>query len=115
PLATGAEPLRSLLKANGVAITPGAEPLPKRSSEAGALFQREFRGLVWGLARRWDRAKKERRAELLLRANDPVPHMGLSLALMWQGRMEEALKEAETAVALDPRRAGALFQKGLTL
>jgi len=115
PLATGADPLRALLKAHAVSLTPTTAPLPKRSSEAGARFQREFRALVWGLARRWDRAEAERRAELLLGPNDPLAHMGLSLALMWQGRAEEALKETEAVLALDPKRAGALFQKGLTL
>lgn len=100
PLATGVEPLRALLKTQEISLTPTAEPLPKRSSEAGALFQREFRGLAWGLARRWDRAETERRAELLLRPSDPTAHLGLALALTGQGRLEAALKEAETAVAL---------------
>jgi tetratricopeptide (TPR) repeat protein len=115
PLATGVDPLRALLQAHQIPLTPTAAPLPKRGSEAGALFQREFRALAWGLARRWDRAETERRAELLLSPNDPLAHMGLSLALMWEGRLDQALKETEAALALDPKRASALFQKGLTL
>lgn len=115
PLATGAEPLRAMLASQSIALTPSTEPLPKRDTAAGALFQREFRALAWGLARKWDRAEKERRAELLLHPNDPVAHSGLSLALMWQGQLDEALKEADTATTLDPKRAGLLFQKGITL
>jgi tetratricopeptide (TPR) repeat protein len=115
PLATGVEPLRGLLQAHDVSLTPPAEPLTPRSSQAGALFQRQFRAMVWALARRWDRVETERRAELLLTPDDPIAHMGLALALMWEGHPEDALKETETAMALDPQRASAVFQKGLTL
>ncbi len=115
PLATGVEPLRALLKAHGVSPTPSGTPLPKPDPEAGSLFQREFRALVWGLGRRWDQVETERRMLVSRRAADPVAHLGLSLALMWQGKLPEALQEAETAVTLDPKRAGALFQQGLVL
>jgi tetratricopeptide (TPR) repeat protein len=115
PLATGAEPLRALLKAHGIPLTPGAALLPPRPAAAESLFQREFRALVWSSARKWDRAETERRAELLLRPNNAIAHLGLGLALIGQERLDEALKEAETAVSLDATRPGALFQKGLTL
>jgi tetratricopeptide (TPR) repeat protein len=115
PLATGVEPLRALLKAHGVAPTPSGATLPEPDPEAGSLFQREFRALVWGLARRWDRVETERRALVSRRASDPVARLGLSLALLWQGKLPEALQEAETAVSLDPKRAGALYQQGLVL
>jgi tetratricopeptide (TPR) repeat protein len=115
PLATGAEPLRTLLKANGVSQGPGAEPLPARPAHADALFQREFRALVWGMARQWDEVETERRAELLLRPGNPIAYMGLSLALLGQNRLEEALKAADTALELDPKRPGALFQKAMIL
>lgn len=114
PLATGVDPLRALLTAHAIPLTPAAGPLPQRSSEAGALFQRQFRAMVWSMARRWDRAEAERRAELLLSPNDPLAHMGLALAQMGQGRLDDALAETEKAIALDPKRASALFQKGLT-
>jgi tetratricopeptide (TPR) repeat protein len=115
PLATGVEPLRALLKSRSVAITPTADALPTRAAEAPALFQREFRGLVWGSGRRWDRAETERRAEVLLRPNNAIAHLGLSQVLLGQGRLEEALKEVETAITLDTTRAGSFFQKGLIL
>src|SRR5438128_9329485 len=89
-------------------------PLSPRK-DANELFQREFRALAWSLARRWDRVEGERRAELLLRPDEPIAHLGLSVALVQQGRLEEALKEAETARALDPKRTGAFFQQGLVL
>jgi tetratricopeptide (TPR) repeat protein len=109
------EALRALLKANNVPLAPGPEPQPERPAHADAHFQREFKALVWGMARKWERVETERRAALLLRPVNPVTHLGLSLAFMGQGRLEEALQEAETALALDPKRAGAHFQKGLVL
>ncbi len=115
PLATGTEPLRSLLKTQSVPLAPAGEPLPARPADAGERFQREFRAMVWGMARRWERAETERRAELALRPNDPIAHLGLSLALMGQGRLEDALKEATAAATLDPTRSGAQFQESLLL
>jgi tetratricopeptide (TPR) repeat protein len=115
PLATGVEPLRDLLKARGIGTVPPAEPLPKRAAAASALFQREFRGLVWGSGRHWDRAETERRAEVLLRPDSAIAHLGLSQVLLGQGRLEEALKEVDAAIALEPTRAGSFFQKGLIL
>jgi tetratricopeptide (TPR) repeat protein len=88
-------------------------PVPRK--DAGELFQREFRALAWSLARRWDRVEGERRAELVLRPEDPIAHVGLSIALVQQGRLEEALKETEAARKLDPKRAGVVFQQGLIL
>jgi tetratricopeptide (TPR) repeat protein len=114
PLATGAEPLRDLLKSQSIPLAPAGAP-PKRSAEAATLFGREFRALACGSARHWDRAEAERRAELTLRPDAAIPHLGLSLSLMGQGRLEEALKEADAAVTLEPTRAGAYFQKGLIL
>src|SRR5438132_714399 len=88
---------------------------PPRSSSRTQRSTPAPRTLSWGPARRWDRAESERRAELLLRPEDPLAHLGLSLALMGQGHLEEALKEAETAASLDPKRASAPFQQGLIL
>jgi tetratricopeptide (TPR) repeat protein len=66
---------------------------------------RAWRARVLTWADRLTEAEHEYNEVLKVERNDPDNWMGLATVYMRQGRMEEALKAADRAVELDPKRA----------
>jgi tetratricopeptide (TPR) repeat protein len=66
---------------------------------------RAWRARVFTWAGRLTEAEHEYNEVLKVERNDPDNWMGLATVYMRQGRMEEALKTADRAVELDPKRA----------
>ena len=115
PLATGADPLRGAADgARDPARAYGRAPAAAQH-RGGRLVPAGIpgHGLGDGAAVGPRRGRAARRAAL--EPEDPLAHMGLALAEMWQNHLDEALQEADKAITLGPKRASALFEKGLIL
>lgn len=80
----------------------------RAASMGDPRFWRQI-GLSLVQLRRWQEAEESFQTLLGMSPDDAVAHLGMAICHLWQGRTDEAVEEAITAVALDFTLARAHF------